>query len=164
MSTGVARGSLLAWLVLTAGLMQPGSLRAQTSEERLSALEARLSRLERNLELLVQKVAGASPLDPQAVKDLKDATQPLASELQQVQAANVPKLEPTSAPVQQSTLVSTPPSEPIADPASEIQNVPYAGYMETHLNHDGLNPTTFDFHRFVLALWTRIWRPHSVLV
>ena len=103
MSTGVARGSLLAWLVLLAGLMHPGSLRAQTSEERLSALEARLSRLERNLELLVQKVASASPLDPQAVKELKDATQPLASELQQLQAADVPQLEPAAAPVQPAT-------------------------------------------------------------
>ena len=88
------RGSLLGWLVLMAGLLQPGFLQAQTSEERLSALEARLSRLERNLELLVQKVASASPLDPQAVKELKDATQPLASELQQLQAANVPRSNP----------------------------------------------------------------------
>ena len=108
MSTGVARGSLLAWLVLLAGLMHPGSLRAQTPEERLSALEARLSRLERNLELLVQKVAGASPLDPQAVKELKDATQPLANEPQQLQTADVPQLEPARRQFSQARLFLRP--------------------------------------------------------
>ncbi|HET6961040.1 MAG TPA: hypothetical protein VFJ27_01020 [Terriglobia bacterium] len=150
MSTGVVRRSLLGWLALMAALLQPGFLQGETSEERLSALEARLSRLERNLDLLLQKVSSTSPLAPQAVKELQDDAQPLASDLQQLQSANVPQVEPTAAPVQQSTLVATSPSTPVADAAAEIQNVPYAGYMETHLNHDGLNPTTFDFHRFVL--------------
>lgn len=150
MSTGVGRGSLWAWLVLIVALLQPGLLQAEISEERLSALEARLSRLERNLELLLQKASSASPLDPQAVKEVKDAAQPLAGDLQQLQTANVPQVEPTALPVQQSALVAASPSTPVTDAAAEIQNVPYAGYMETHVNHDGLNPTTFDFHRFVL--------------
>ncbi|HEU0006778.1 MAG TPA: hypothetical protein VFS12_12375, partial [Terriglobia bacterium] len=150
MSSGVVRGSYLRWLVLIAALLPPGALRAETSEERLSALEARLSRLERNLELLLQKVSSASQVENQAAKELKEAAQPLTGELQQLQAANIPQVEPTAQAVQESTLVATSTSAPGVDAAAEIQNVPYAGYMETHLNHDGLNPTTFDFHRFVL--------------
>src|SRR4030095_9838216 len=76
MSTGFVRGSL-GWMVLMVGLMQPGFVLAPNFEERLSALEARLSRLERNLELLLQKASSASPLDAQALKELKDAAQPL---------------------------------------------------------------------------------------
>ena len=69
MSTGIVRGASLGWLVLMAGLLQPGFLQAQTSEERFSALEARLSRLERNLELLLQKVSSASqPITLEPVK------------------------------------------------------------------------------------------------
>jgi len=147
--TGAIRGFLLPGLLLMAGLLQPGYLKAQTSEERLSALEARLSRLERNLELLLRKASSGSPLDAQALKELKDTAQPLAGDLQQVQAASVPQVEPMAAPIPQSMLVGTSSPTPTGEAAAEIQNVPYAGYMETHLNHDSANPTTFDFHRFV---------------
>ena len=33
---------------------------------------------------------------------------------------------------------------------SQARYMPISGYMDFHLNNDGLNPTTFDFHRFVL--------------
>jgi hypothetical protein len=150
MFAGVVRGSALCWLVLVAGMLQPGPIRAKSSEDRIAALEARLSRLERSLELLLQKIGGAAPVESGAVKELKEATQPLAAELQQLQAASAPKAESAAAPAQVSTLAAVSASAPQDDAASEIQNVPYAGYMETHLNHDSLNPTTFDFHRFVL--------------
>src|SRR5262245_5392155 len=150
MTTGVSRGLLWCWIIVMGGLLQPGLLWAESSEERLSALEARMSRLERNLELLLRKVSSASAGELEAAKELKESTQPVASELQNLRAARDSQVEPAAPAVQQSTLIATSSSRTDVGAGTEIQNVPYAGYMETHLNHDGLNPTTFDFHRFVL--------------
>ena len=35
----------------------------------------------------------------------------------------------------------------------ETAYMPVSGYMDFHVNNDGLNPTQFDFHRFVLMFW-----------
>ncbi|MCI0620881.1 MAG: hypothetical protein L0387_04285 [Acidobacteria bacterium] len=151
MRTTVVRTCGIYWVVFITCLFQPGFLRAATTEERLSALEQRLSRLERNLELLLQKVSSEASVESKAVEEMKDATKPVTSDLKALQAAapGVPQDRAGQAPVQDPT-IATLASTPAVDAASEIQNMPYAGYMETHLNHDGLNPTSFDFHRFVL--------------
>src|SRR5262245_29403659 len=146
MTSGVGRVYTLSWLVFLVGLLHPKVLQAEVSEERVSALEARLSRLERNLELLLNKVSAAPPLDSQAAKEIKEAAKPLAGEFRELQEASVLAVEPPTTPAPQSSLATTSTSAP--DAAAEIQNVPYAGYMETHLNHDGLNPTLFDFSLF----------------
>jgi hypothetical protein len=125
---------------------------AQSTEERMSAIEQRLSRLERSLELILERLSSGAPLDRTAFEQTQADVQRVTADVKNLDkdSNSEPELATKNSlqdPQLTQTLTSPP---PIADPASEIQNVPYAGYMETHLNHDGLNPTTFDFHRFVL--------------
>ena len=136
-------------IVLFSSLVQPGFLIADTTEDRLAALEQRLSRLEQNVERLLQRLSQET--QPEELKPAKAEAQSLAVELEQAKEPEKVKDASTQAgPAPAQELVTTTQSTGSADGSSEIQNVPYAGYMETHLNHDGLNPTTFDFHRFVL--------------
>jgi hypothetical protein len=121
---------------------------ADTTEERLTALEKKLSRLEENLNRLLQRIS-KEPLVEEA-EEVRNETQSLAGELQAT---------PKDSSTAEAAAIPLPPEETVPAPESsttrnsasvEIQNVPYAGYMETHLNHDEVNPTIFDFHRFVL--------------
>jgi hypothetical protein len=125
---------------------------AETAEERLAGLEQRLSRLEENLERLMKKI---SP-EPERQDDqsANEETKSQSTEIQMSKdrlsiAEGAHKSEGTEKALepQAPTPIVTLPATASSD---EIQNIPYAGYMETHLNHDGLNPSTFDFHRFVL--------------
>jgi hypothetical protein len=138
---------LLCCLVCLSSLVSADSLIADNTVSRLDALEQRLSRLEQNLERLLERI-GNGGLTGQ-LEQAKTETESLAVELQEAKQQTAPAPSGAAAvPVQE--VVSSPQTSTLNDPSSEIQNVPYAGYMETHLNHDGLNPTTFDFHRFVL--------------
>jgi len=129
----------------------PPFLWAATSDERLAAIEERLSRLEKSLEHLMEKIEASSSNRAEAREDLAALTKETQkihrdqSSLNQSEQIQPPGPEVVSA-------ASVIPTEKEAEEGGsrEILNVPFAGYMETHLNHDGLNPTTFDFHRFVL--------------
>jgi hypothetical protein len=135
-------------LLIGLSVTQRDRVVAGTPEERLTALERRLERLEASLEQLIERVSnGAAP------GKLRDVKAEADSLVQEVQAAKPDPKDSQPAPtptLPQATVVSTSPSAASNSGAEEIQNVPYAGYMETHLNHDGINPSTFDFHRFVL--------------
>jgi uncharacterized coiled-coil protein SlyX len=132
------------------GLLEVPTSLAESAEERLAALEQRLERMEKTLERLMEKIAPTA-VGPD-LEQTKSEAKFLAAEMQatresrQPDASQIPK-----APESQELIAAPAPTVPTAgDSSSEIQNIPYAGYMETHLNHDGLNPSTFDFHRFVL--------------
>ena len=145
----VCQRGIIWTMVLLSSLVQPGFLIADTTEDRLAALEQRLSRLEQNVDRLLQRLSQET--QPEELKQAKAEAQSLAVELEQAKEPEKVKDASTQAgPAPAQELVTTTQSTGSADGSSEIQNVPYAGYMETHLNHDGLNPTTFDFHRFVL--------------
>lgn len=150
MCTGLVRVFRLRWIVFIACMLQSASLTAETAEERLAAIEQRLSSLERNLDLLLQKISGETPGATTALEQTRGEVKSLTADVKALNTsgANPPPDRASLPSVPDAQLAST--TLPINDPASEIQNVPYAGYMETHLNHDGVNPTTFDFHRFVL--------------
>ncbi|MEW5976281.1 MAG: hypothetical protein AB1898_10800 [Acidobacteriota bacterium] len=141
-------------IVITACLLQSTPLMAETTEERLAGLEQRLSRLERNLEMLLQKISSTASTESvgsleQTQADAKSLTDDLKS-LSMNTTTQPQDPERLTSNQDAKIAVTSIAAPPVTDVASEIQNVPYAGYMETHLNHDGLNPTTFDFHRFVL--------------
>jgi hypothetical protein len=138
----------IAVLGIAVSLMKENAIIAATQEERLTALEQRLARLEASLEQLIQKISTGNA--PAGLNQAKAEAQSLTHEVQSARA------DPAST---QTAVTALPPQEVAASPApvsssdsaaDEIQNIPYAGYMETHLNHDGINPSTFDFHRFVL--------------
>ena len=128
--------------------VQPLWAEAHEDKDRLKRLEERLARLESNLERLIDVLVSESEEDSSKeaqsqLRSLSEDVQAIRAEVK-TEAADEPKdvavaaLEPTLA-------------EPVpADPADEIINVPYSGYMEMHINHDQINPTTLDFHRFVL--------------
>ena len=138
---------LLCCLILLSSLVSTDSLIADNTDSRLDALEQRLSRLEQNLDRLLEKIGNGGATGQ--LEQAKTETKSLAVELQEAKQQTAPAPSGAAAvPVQE--VASSPQTSTLNDPSSEIQNVPYAGYMETHLNHDGLNPTTFDFHRFVL--------------
>ncbi len=135
-------------VLLVAFVMLRGdSLMAANTEDRLTALEQRLARLEANLEKLLQTISKNGPTD--GLEQAKTEAQHLAQEVQSTKAdsANV-QAALTTIPLQD--IVSPPVTTPASNISDEIQNVPFAGYMESHLNHDNANPTIFDFHRFVL--------------
>lgn len=143
----IVRSLCCRWLcgVALLGLVPADPMMAGSTEERLAALEERLLRLERSLDQLLQKMSRESTIG--AVEEAKAQVKSIAGEIQATQEASRP-VQPAAVVPQE--IVAAPPSTSPLDVSAEIQNVPYAGYMETHLNHDGLNPTTFDFHRFVL--------------
>jgi hypothetical protein len=125
------------------GLLNPSFCFADGTDDRLTALEQRLERLEKTLERLVEKISPTA-LGPE-VEGAKSEMKSVSAEIREPQGPEPAETqEPKPGP---EPLVAEPPAQ---DPSSEIQNVPFAGYMETHLNNDGVNPSTFDFHRFVL--------------
>ncbi len=140
-----SRAKQLIVLSIAWNLAFQGFALAATAEERLTELEHRLTRLEANLEKLLQKISGSG-----LASDLKEASaesESLGQEVRSAKADSGTAPRAATAALQEVTASPAPASASISD---EIQNVPYAGYMETHLNHDGINPSTFDFHRFVL--------------
>jgi hypothetical protein len=138
---------LLCCLVFMSSVVSTDPLRADNTNSRLDALEQRLSSLEKSLERLLETISkeGLNGDLERSKAEFKSA----AEELQAAKAEAAPVPSP-AATVPAQEVVAVPSTSTQADPSAEIQNVPYAGYMETHVNHDGLNPTTFDFHRFVL--------------
>lgn len=108
----------------------------QGGEERMDALERRIERIEKKMELLMELLGrradkqGASQTGGR-IEELQREVAALEEERDDLHTVGDP----------------APP-----DPAAEIPQprVPINGYMEMHLNHDGINPTTLDFHRFVL--------------
>lgn len=124
------------------------TLAAQDSrEERIRDLEARLSRLEQKLDLLLNRLLEQpETLQPvltevvQISQELGDGTahpEPLAVSVRTLESDALGAAAASSSQVQ----TDVDPPEP---------RVPINGYMEMHLNHDGSSPTTLDFHRFVL--------------
>lgn len=127
------------WLI---GQFQP--VGAQDDGARLELLEGRLSRVEFQLERLIQILtshSGAESLQ-QVHSDLLSLSQKVREI--RAEAETGPPTESQATPSTAS--VDTPPQIPV----DEIVHVPYSGYMEMHVNHDQINPTTLDFHRFVL--------------
>ena len=133
----------MMWSVFLICLMGGDRLMAGGTEERLEALEKRLSRMEENMNRLLEKLSQTgSSADANQAKSLIGELRETREDASKAEAAA------TDLPSQE--MLAAPPESVTNNGSSEIQNVPYAGYMETHLNHDGVNPTTFDFHRFVL--------------
>jgi hypothetical protein len=121
--------------LLSAYLLHPVCFMAQSTEERVSALEQRLSRLERNLELVLERLSSGAPVDraglEQTKADVNSTTTP--ADTIKTQSSSQSEAATTSDSLQDSQLTATLAPTPASDAASEIQNVPYAGYMETHL-------------------------------
>jgi hypothetical protein len=138
---------LLCCLVFMSSVVSTDPLRADNTNSRLDALEQRLSSLEKSLERLLETISkeGLNGDLERSKAEFKSAAEEL-----QAAKAEAPPVPSPAATVPPQEVVAVPSTSTQADPSAEIQNVPYAGYMETHVNHDGLNPTTFDFHRFVL--------------
>lgn len=121
-------------------------LAASQDPDRIAALEKRMDRLEEKLEQLLEALqARAEQDDPVAeqaaavVREVDEVRRSLQGEPAEGQAEQVPEVS--------AQVVQSPPDYSAAD---QIEHVPYSGYMEMHVNHDGVNPTTLDFHRFVL--------------
>jgi uncharacterized coiled-coil protein SlyX len=143
-----SRPRRLMFLQIALAALWANSAMAANTEERLTALEQRLARLEASLERLTQAMSKEALGDQ--LQKAKDETQFLTQEIESAKTDSR-TAQAVSTPLPTPDIVASPASTGTPTNASEeIQNVPYAGYMETHLNHDGLNPTTFDFHRFVL--------------
>ena len=108
---------------------------------RLDDLEARLSRVEKGLEQILTGLAKLLPEEESAT--LVQASLKVAEEAEGLATeVRVESEEASVEPSQDQVLV--------ADAGAETR-VPYSGYMEMHVNHDNLNPTVLDFHRFVLV-------------
>ena len=123
--------------------IQPGEMKAQDADAqaRLDDLEARLSRVEKALEQILTGLARLLPEEEtgtlvQASLTLAEETEGLAAEVSAVES------EEAAEELPQDQVVT-------ADPGADSR-MPYGGYMEMHVNHDNLNPTVLDFHRFVL--------------
>ncbi len=136
---------LLSLFFCTLMVSEMQTVEAQAGADRLQLLEDRLSRvelqLERLIEILVLQVGGESP--PQAHSDLLS----LSAEVREIRAKAKDEGLPARPPEQAAPVALDASPE---TPADEMTHVPYSGYMEMHVNHDQINPTTLDFHRFVL--------------
>lgn len=148
-------------LLLTTGLVWAGAV-TLAAEPRPDSLEERLDRVESNLERLIALLAAA--LDETLDEDVKDQLQTLAAELKTIRrealqveqpAAELAVAEAEPVSVEEAMVVAEVVAVPDASDATAgffDGSMPMSGYMEMHVNHDGLNPTTLDFHRFVLNL------------
>ena len=145
------RHKAIPWVLscfLLASQVQPLWAEEHEDKDRIKRLEERLARLESNLERLID-VLVAQP-EGESSEEARTQLRSLSEDVRAVraevpsEAADAPK-EVTKAALEPPTVVPLP-----DNPADEIINVPYSGYMEMHINHDQINPTTLDFHRFVL--------------
>lgn len=141
----MGRRLVIALTLLLSLTVYSTPLKAQSAEteERLTAVEERLARLEGHLERLIELLAGQS--EGEQVRAVQQEAGLLAQEIQAVKetAATITSQEPAAISASVVSAAST-------DVSGDISHVPYAGYMELHVNNDGLNPTLLDFHRFVL--------------
>ena len=114
-------------------------------EGRLNDLEARLSRVEKGM---AQILTGLATLVPKEQSErLMEASYSLSGEVRKLAAAVEAETRSetemsTAEAVEQERVIVVDPDEP--------RREPYGGYMDMHLNHDNINPTVLDFHRFVL--------------
>ena len=122
--------------------MQPREPQAEDADAgaRLDDLEARLSRVEKGLEQILTGLARLLPEEESAT--LVQASLTVAEEAEDLATEIRGHSEEASDEPSQDQVV-------VADAGVESR-VPYSGYMEMHVNHDNLNPTVLDFHRFVL--------------
>ena len=121
---------------------QPGDPQAAAAgaAARLDDLEARLSRVEKGLEQILTGLAKLLPEEESAT--LVQASLTVAEEAEGLATEVRTESEEASDEPPQDQAV-------VADAGAETR-VPYGGYMEMHVNHDNVNPTVLDFHRFVL--------------
>ncbi len=135
-------------------------------EGRLSAVEDRLSRLEERLDNVLAMLSRLDrPEDPESLRQVShiaaDAGE-LSSEVTSLGSHDDHAISLSSSASGSSSAAAVPgspsPSQTVtttqgttaAADVSEPRRSPYGGYMEMHVNHDNINPTTLDFHRFVL--------------
>ena len=110
------------------------------AEARLDDLEARMSQLERSLQEILIGLARLLPEEESEA--LRQASVTVAREAEDLAREVRVDADEVSGP---------PPPDPDAVAVAGVENrVPYGGYMEMHVNHDNVNPTVLDFHRFVL--------------
>ena len=131
--------------------------RIRALEEQVRQLEERLARLE------------ASAVRPQAAVSAP-TTAPSTPASPEVSVPPVEAPAGTAAPVQAVSVTAS--SPPIKD-SEESVNLPYAGYMEFHLNKPRGESAQFDFHRFVLLFghsfssrikfWSELELEHSIV-
>ena len=147
-------------LFLASALIWGSTVTAEAGPPRES-LEDRLDRVESNLERLIGLLAAA--LEDTPGEDVKAQLLSLAAELATVrrEASRIESAVPEEVPevevipAEEMPVVAEVFEAPDAtDAAAGLfgGSMPMSGYMEMHVNHDGLNPTTVDFHRFVLNL------------
>ena len=122
---------------------------AASTEERLSALEEKVRRLEKQLKETPIEVSPEKTVDERLarlenrVAELSSRIEPKSSDPAQPPSEVQPALAAATTP--------PPASSPTPKAAGEtMRTMPYAGYMEMHLNQATGEPTTLDFHRFVL--------------
>lgn len=141
--SGQATAFLFLLLLFSTGvtLRAAEGTRLQELEKRVSTLEAKLDRI---LDLLTRdrQQTGGQVAEVQAIQAEVEEVSARVSASQSVGGQPAP-----GAAGQVTARVV---SQQGVDPSEEVINVPYSGYMEMHVNNDGLNPTTLDFHRFVL--------------
>ena len=114
-------------------------------EERLNTLEDRLLKLEKGMELVLQGLEKLTPAGEQ-VRDLTDSSVSLLGEVRELTA----EVEAEAEFEKTITEKSSSQKQFGTIDQNGFQNKPFGGYMEMHLNHDNINPTVLDFHRFVL--------------
>src|SRR3990170_1760689 len=138
---------------------QEPSRPAGSVEERLSALQDKIARLERQLAL----ASHHSPADGIEARlaqlevriadlsahwDASLAGAPFAAQTAQTDVSSAaPATSPLAAP--QAAQISASPA-PQVPQTEQMSTPPYAGYMEMHLNTARAEPSLLDFHRFVL--------------
>ena len=146
--------------------------RIRALEEQVRQLEERLARLEASA---VQPQAAVSvpaqaPSTP-AAPEVSAPSTPAALEVS-VPPAEAPVEAPTGAATPVQTVSVTASSPPIKD-SEESVRLPFAGYMEFHLNKPRGESAQFDFHRFVLLFghsfssrikfWSELELEHSIV-
>ena len=156
------RSLLLAGLLAVAIVSthaQESSRPTGSVEERLSALQDKIIRLERQLGLASQHSPAdgieerlaqleARIADLSARWEASLAAAPVAAQAAQTEVASLPPAASAPAAPQAAQISASP--APQVPPTEQMSTPPYAGYMEMHLNTARAEPSLLDFHRFVL--------------
>ena len=154
-STILLCGSVLAGVPLATERVESGSASpgtVKTSEAtRLTSLEGRMTELEETLALILHKLDGLETApDPATLQEVAEA----AGEVGELTSI-MHRSDETGAAAGEEPEEGQEPSQELqamgSDPGDAYpKRADYGGYMEMHLNHDNISPTTLDFHRFVL--------------
>lgn len=142
-----ARKLVIGLLLVSWAAMSPAAAEEPSIEKRLEALERRLQRLEQSLaaltELMARQAESASAVQLVEASNLSlgESSKALDGARPEVPSPPDPSVEDQDATVEPAQVTAAEPVRP---------RVPINGYMEMHVNHDNINPTTLDFHRFVL--------------